>query len=107
MANSKKKLITSPFKGQIAALGGISGPIVNPQPVAIPVIRRMIGEGVVVFEVNPFDKEKKVKLTLSNVGKENFTAPANTVVKSVAKKPTAPQAKKEETPITGSDFQKK
>ena len=58
--------------GPIPELGGISGPISSPSRVEVSTLIRMVNARRVVYEVNPKDYDQKVRLTVSNVARDNF-----------------------------------
>lgn len=68
-----KKLVVIMSGGPIAALGGINGPITTPTWISTTDVIRLINSGSVVYEVNPADPSKKVKLTRLNVSMKNFS----------------------------------
>lgn len=81
----KKKLVTVEYNGSITELGGISGPIINPCKIAISTLVKMLHNGKKIFEVNPADTTKKIRLSLSNVNKKNYNEP--TVVTKAVEAP--------------------
>lgn len=66
------KLVIIKDGGPIRSLGGISGPILSPTRITIPVIVDLINQGKHVFEVNPLDKKQAVQLNRLNVYRTNF-----------------------------------
>ena len=66
------KLIVVDGKGSIKELGGISAPIINPIRLEISKIAQMILAHRKVYEVNPENKNDRIKLTLQNVRRVNF-----------------------------------
>lgn len=83
-----KKLVTVETVGPIDELGGISGPILNPCPIGISAIVRMITAHRKVYEVNPSNPDQKVLLTLQNVRTVNFPNQKKVVKANVAPNPT-------------------
>ena len=61
-------------------------------------LRRLVGNGKAVYELNPKNPEEIVKLTVQNIERDNF-APINNMVNNAAQKP-AEEPKKEEVPVT-------
>ena len=66
------KLVVIGTTGPIPELGGISGPISSPSRVEVSTLIRMVNARRVVYEVNPKDYDQKVRLTVSNVTRDNF-----------------------------------
>lgn len=99
----KTKLIIVESNGTIGELGGISGPILNPFEVPLSVIVRMINSHKHVYEVNPDNRNERVRLTLQNVRRDNFVQ-ATVVQKnaSVQKKSGSIVAAKKATETTKS-----
>ena len=81
-----KKLIVVESPGAITELGGISGPVLNPCYVSIPLINRMINKHRAVYEVNPNNYSERIRLSLKNLRTKNFsstakeTAPSSTTL---------------------------
>lgn len=67
-----KKLCTISNSGPIPELGGIRGPITKPTELSMTLIRTLINEGYTIYEVNPMNRNEKVRLTFSNVNSVNF-----------------------------------
>ena len=74
----KTKYIIIESYGPISTLGGISGPIKTPFKLEVSKIVKLICERKVVYEVNPLNKNEKIRLTRNNISKNNFTAKLNT-----------------------------
>ena len=64
MAN-KKKLVTVGGSGAIPELGYICAPIVNPCPIDIDKVSKMVTAGRKVYAVNPSNPNERVLLTPS------------------------------------------
>lgn len=86
-----RKLVTIRVNGPIPELQGIAGPIQKPSRIPIDAIVKMVTNGKLVFEHDPENPERKVRLTLSNVRAVNF-GPESTRVpeKMPAETPVAP-----------------
>lgn len=88
----KNKLVVVDTVGSLRELGGISGPIVSPTRIDVDVLQKMVLNQKIVYEVNPYNKNDRVLLTLGNVTRVNFKAPEKTVpTKTVVVKATAPE----------------
>ena len=90
MAN-KKKLVTVGGSGAIPELGYICAPIVNPCPIDIDKVSKMVTAGRKVYAVNPSNPNERVLLTPSTVYEDNFAkketpAPAPKADKTVVPK---------------------
>ncbi len=79
-----QKLIIVESIGSIGELGGISGPILSPCYVPVDTINLLLNHQRKVFEVNPKNYNEKVRLSLKNLRKENFTEETVTVKAHVA-----------------------
>lgn len=89
---TKKILVTVSGSGAIPELGYICAPIVNPCPLDIDKVSKMVTAGRKVYAVNPNDLSERVLLTPSTVYEDVFAkketpAPAPKAVKKV--EPTA------------------
>ena len=67
-----KKLCTISHSGPIVELGGIRGPVTRPMEIDTTVITKLVNRGVTVYEVNPYKRSEKVKLTYANIMTVNF-----------------------------------
>lgn len=67
-----RKLVTVNYNGPIIELGSICGPISTPSQLTIDAISRLVLNKKEVWEYNPNNKREKVRLTLSNLNKDNF-----------------------------------
>lgn len=67
-----KKLCTITNSGPIPELGGIRGPVTKPTELPMTLIRTLINEGYTIYEVNPMNRNEKVRLTFGNVNTVNF-----------------------------------
>lgn len=98
--NEAVKLVTIETKGSIVELGGISGPVINPTILPISTIVALLNGHKKVFEVNPANKDEKIRLSLKNVRTENFATPIVSPAPSVLNTKTV--ATKKETTSTTS-----
>lgn len=76
----KRKTVVVNESGRLPEIN-ITGPITKPTRIALPNIAKMVKSGKDVEEcdpADPFNIEKRVKLTVENVGKDNFTVSVNT-----------------------------
>ena len=76
------KLVVIGTTGPIPELGGISGPISSPSRVEVSTLIRMVNARRVVYEVNPKDYDQKVRLTVSNVTRDNFVEDLDEEIRS-------------------------
>ena len=68
-----QKLIIVESSGVISELGGISGPILNPCYVPVHTILTMLNHHRKVLEVNPKNYNDRIRLSLKNLNKNNFS----------------------------------
>lgn len=68
----KEKLCVIQYNGVIKELGGISGPILSPHKYPINKVISMVNSGIPVYEVNPYDRNDRIRLTRSTVKSVNF-----------------------------------
>ena len=73
----KTKYVTIESSGKLEPLGGISGPITTPSYIDISVIVSLINMRKVVYEVNPANRNEKIRLTRLNVFNDNFASVTN------------------------------
>lgn len=66
------KLITIAGSGAIPELGNITAPILNPTRVSINKVTRIVNSGRVVYEHDPDNVSKKVRLTTANCRERIF-----------------------------------
>ena len=99
----KRKTVVVNESGRIPEIN-ISGPISKPTRIALPNIAKMVQNGKNVEECDPedpYNKDKRVKLTVENVGKDNFKVSAAKVSSQQKKVDTptvnTPQASPEAT----------
>lgn len=59
--------------GEIPLLGNLSGPITTPIELNIQDVVRLLNDGVVLYQVNPYDKNEKVRVTFDNYTTISFT----------------------------------
>ena len=95
------KLVVIRGSGNIPELGNICAPVLTPQRVAVGKLAKIISSGLVVMEVNPNNKNERVRLTISNLRNDNFPAAAAApAVKTVEEKAEQPApAKAEAKPV--------
>lgn len=91
--------------GTLPILGGISGPILSPSKITISDIVTLLNAGKEVYEVNPWNRSQKVKLTTMNALDENFTRKSSTNIISnntnyVQPKPSSSSASVKTTIVT-------
>lgn len=87
------KLVVIRGSGNIPELGNICAPVLTPQRVAISKLAKIISSGLVVMEVNPKNKDERVRLTISNLRNDNFPeAPAAKAVEEKAEQPAPAKA---------------
>lgn len=67
-----KKLITVESVGTLSELGGISGPVINPFYIDMSTLNRLLSNRRKVYEVNPKNKNERVRLSLKNMRIKNF-----------------------------------
>lgn len=72
MAIELEKLCIIDHYGTIRELGGITGPVLSPHKYAVSKILSMVNSGITVYEVNPADRNDKIRLTRSTVKTVNF-----------------------------------
>jgi hypothetical protein len=96
--NEARKLCIIKTNGPIPELGYITGPVLTPCKIRMSDLRRLVGNGKAVYELNPKNPEEIVKLTVQNIERDNF-APINNMINNAAQKP-AEEPKKEEVPVT-------
>ena len=106
----KRKTVVVLESGRLPELN-IAGPITVPTRIALTNIATMVKNGKNVEEcdpADPYNKEKRVKLTIENVGKDNFAngvnvkpASENKVKEDVKKPEETPVEKSVETEATG------
>lgn len=99
----KRKTVVVLESGRLPELN-IAGPITVPTRIALTNIATMVKNGKNVEEcdpADPYNKEKRVKLTIENVGKDNFANGVN--VKPASENKVKEDVKKtEETPVEKS-----
>lgn len=99
----KRKTVVVLESGRLPELN-IAGPITVPTRIALTNIATMVKNGKNVEEcdpADPYNKEKRVKLTIENVGKDNFANGVN--VKPASENKVKEDIKKpEETPVEKS-----
>ena len=98
----RRKTVVVLESGRLPELN-IAGPITVPTRIALTNIATMVKNGKNVEEcdpADPYNKEKRVKLTIENVGKDNFANGGNVTVASENKVEIEEDVKKpEETPV--------
>ena len=70
--NPKRKLCIVKTNGPIVEMGNINGPVLTPCRINLDVLARMVGNGKVIYEINPKNQDEQVKLTVHNVLSDNF-----------------------------------
>lgn len=68
----KTKKVVIMATGFIPELGGISGPILNPQNLQIGVVQSLVNARRKVYECNPDNTDERILLTTKNVLLDNF-----------------------------------
>ena len=88
----KRKFVYIPLNGPIPELNFVTGPV-GPTYVSMDVVKKLVQNGKPVFEVDPKNHSKRVKLELTNMKNENMkvSSPEN-------QNPVTP----EETPVQES-----
>lgn len=76
----KKWYTINTTKG-IKALGGIHGPITEPVQLDHMEVLKIIKQGVEVYEHNPYYKQEKVLVTVSNFNRIKFEVSRNEAIK--------------------------
>ena len=94
-----RKLVTVNYNGPIIELGSICGPISTPSQLTIDAISRLVLNKKEVWEYNPNNKREKVRLTFSNLNKDNFNKKKDEVSlnTSVDKQPVKEEVKEIDT----------
>ena len=82
----EKRLIVIKTSGVLPELGFITGPVLMPWYVPVSKLVQLINNGRDVWEVNPENREERVKLTIKNVRISNFGKPANVTTTKVESK---------------------
>ena len=92
MKTQYKLCVIPDYAGMLPIRDGINGPIHRPSKFTLNEIIAIINHRIKIYEVNKYDKKKKVLLTLQNVAESNFplvkrsgTKTADTVVKASGK----------------------
>jgi hypothetical protein len=93
-----RKLVTVQANGPIRELQGIAGPIKKPTRIPLNAIVKMVTNGKLVFEHDPEDPSKKVRLTIANVKATNFGS-ESTRIPTAPVKPTPVEKPVEPTPV--------
>lgn len=97
---AERKLVIVKTTGMLPEIN-LYGPILTPTKLPIDNIIKMISNGKSVYECypnDPSDKDKRVKLTLDNVKKNNFTGVPIKEESKVEEKKPVEEPKKVETP---------
>ena len=68
----KTKLCVIPEGGILPIREGIHGPIHNPSEFTVREVVTLITNGIKIYEVNPYNKKKRILLTLQNATSDNF-----------------------------------
>jgi hypothetical protein len=94
-----RKLVTISDAGIIRELG-IAGPVRTPSKIPVDTIQKLVVAGYNVYEHNVADPTQKVKLTISNINRQNFTVSGVSATKAPEKEaPVVEESVKEETPV--------
>jgi hypothetical protein len=100
----KKNLYTVLDPRVISCLGGITGPIQHPTPIAVDDVVSLVRDGFTVYQHNPHNPHEKVKVTRNNFNSivfkttrcDGYKARAlNNELRKEALKVSAPTPKKE------------
>lgn len=81
----KEKLCVIDYYGPIYELGNISGPILSAHKYPISKLITMINRGITIYEVNPNDRNERIRLTRMNLKTVNFPTviPKQSIQKAV------------------------
>lgn len=72
MKTQYKLCVIPDYAGMLPIRDGINGPIHRPSKFTLNEIITIINHRIKIYEVNKYDKKKKVLLTLQNVAESNF-----------------------------------
>ena len=99
---AERKLVIVKTSGMLPEIN-LYGPILTPTKLPIDSIIKMVSNGKSVYECypnDPSDKSKRVKLTLDNIKKNNFTGvPSNEEPKKVETPAPVKEEPKVEEPV--------
>ena len=68
-----KKLYIVETRQPIYGLDGIVGPLTTPTEISFKNVLEMVNRGYIIYQVNPYDVNEKIRVTKSNINTIRFT----------------------------------
>lgn len=84
----KRKLATIESAGKISALGGLNGPFMTPKYYDIDILISLVNANKIVYEVNPYNRKEKIRLTRQNILADNFAQSVKKDTTKIINKPS-------------------